>query len=97
MIKNIKELLNEIQRISHSLIFGDAYTAAYNNPQYKFFKQSLEKNGWKGKTCGLSCDEFKKFLNKTGYKVETKEFTAYNQISNNDIYESLKRRYFSSL
>lgn len=96
MIKNYKELLKETQKVSKSLIFGDAYTAAYDNPIYIFFKKTLEKNSWKEKTRGFTCNEFKDFLIAMGYEVDTKEYTTPTQIPKNEIYESIRKKHFSS-
>ena len=96
LIPNWAKLFSEIRRISKTLLLGEIYTEVYTTPLFAYYKDFLNKKGWKRKSPGLRPKELVEMLEKEGHTIEKHEFSAELKISNAEIYDIIVNRYFSS-
>ena len=97
LIDNWVNLLTEIKNLCKILVVGHAYTETHDHPYFKKFLDIMKKNGWNHTNDDRpEFLDFHEFMLQQGYSSLKREMQANCSITNSQIYQGIKNRYYRS-
>ena len=96
LFKDYKKLISELENITQFVVIGDAFIDTYVHPLFQKYKSEVEKQGWTKVHVGLFSDELAEYLFSEGYSVKKEELAIPTTTSNYNIYNSIKKKLYSS-
>lgn len=96
LIKDWQKLLDEIKRVSSSMVIGEIYPDLYSTPLFAYYRSFLANNGWKHTIKGIETQELIDKIDEIGCAIKQAHYTSEFVVDNDTIYQIIKNRHFSS-